>query len=750
MSEETSTSSSAAARPSLEDIFRPETTVNAAGDSSASVSAQTLHFSCGNPTIEEIRGVMHLYRDDVASPPSQLPVERRPLLCVLGVPNHMTYADFCQFCGSFIQHMLEMRIVRNEGMEDCYSILIKFDDQDSADNFYKHFNGKRFSSLDEEICRVLYTIDIQYTGSIEHSQLSATSSMEQPSCPVCLERLDQDTSGILTTICNHSFHCSCISKWTDSSCPVCRYCQEQPEKSICFLCQTTENLWMCIICGFVGCGRYKEGHAITHWKETQHCYSIELETQRVWDYVGDNYVHRLIQSNINGKLVELNNHSMHTDEVCGDCAGDNDAMLHSEVEAIVNEYNELLTSQLENQKQYFESLLQEVEEETERESSAAVEKSLSQNPRLLKLQAKLDKCMEEKKFLDDINDNLLRNQDVWESKIGEIEEREKKRLNLKDKKVQELEEQLRYFMAFIEDVNPEQQSTASTEFKDGPTVAESSSRNEQQSTASTEFKDGPTVTESSSRNRSIKVTITHKTRKSTVVCGKRSFFEDIDSSAPSPASASSPVYKKLRCSLSTSPGRFSYSRPLTPADQLKALFPDMDTQLLEKALENCGNDLDSAIKCLHELCLGYKKGNSSTTETNVDMEKGAIPTGGEAVPLEEHHIQNNLPVDGTEWVDLFVREMMSATSIDDARSRARRVLESLEKSIGAQAEAAQSFHNENVMLKEQIEALLQDSAILKRAVAIQHERQKEYDERSQEVQAIEAVGGSVSGPVENS
>ncbi|KAF3334508.1 putative mitochondrial 2-oxoglutarate/malate carrier protein [Carex littledalei] len=36
-----------------------------------------------------------------------------------------------------------------------------------------------------------------------------------------VERLDQDkdTGGILTTICNHSFHCSCISKWTDSSCP---------------------------------------------------------------------------------------------------------------------------------------------------------------------------------------------------------------------------------------------------------------------------------------------------------------------------------------------------------------------------------------------------------------------------------------------------------------------------------------------------------------------------------------------------
>jgi BRCA1-associated protein len=33
-------------------------------------------------------------------------------VCVMAVPNHMTYADFCRFCGSFIQNMLEMRIVR--------------------------------------------------------------------------------------------------------------------------------------------------------------------------------------------------------------------------------------------------------------------------------------------------------------------------------------------------------------------------------------------------------------------------------------------------------------------------------------------------------------------------------------------------------------------------------------------------------------------------------------------------------------
>lgn len=148
---------------------------------------------------------------------------------------------------------------------------------------------------------------------------------------------------------------------------VCRYCQQQPEKSKCLICQTSENVWICLLCGFVGCGRwliflfshkfptlssmtigilivtwwfccrYKEGHAIEHWKETQHCYSLELETQRVWDYVGDNYVHRLIQSKTDGKLVELNHHSEHTDGdcECGTDPGFHEALLNSRVESVL-------------------------------------------------------------------------------------------------------------------------------------------------------------------------------------------------------------------------------------------------------------------------------------------------------------------------------------------------------------------------------------------------------------------------------
>ncbi|XP_016488902.1 uncharacterized protein LOC107808852 isoform X2 [Nicotiana tabacum] len=202
---------------------------------------------------------------------------------------------------------------------------------------------------------------------------------------------------------------------------------------------------------------------------------------------------------------------------------------------------------------------------------------------------------------------------------------------------------------------------------------------------------------------------------SAIVCGKRSFFEDLQS--PSPTSASPPISKKLRCS-STSPIRLPSSSPpplqMAVIDQLRALFPDMNSQLLEKALEECGNDLDAAITRLHGLHVRYAEENSTASEADGEMD--------------------------SEWVELFVREMMSATSIDDARARASRVLESLEKSISAgSAEAAQNFQKENMILKEQIEMILRDNAILKRAVAIQHERQKEYDVRNEEAQHLKRL-----------
>ena len=44
---------------------------------------------------------------------------------------------------------------------------------------------------------------------------------------------------------------------------------------------------MCLVCGHVGCGRYSGEHAQAHFESTKHTYSMELDSQRVWDYAGD-------------------------------------------------------------------------------------------------------------------------------------------------------------------------------------------------------------------------------------------------------------------------------------------------------------------------------------------------------------------------------------------------------------------------------------------------------------------------------
>ncbi|XP_061991741.1 uncharacterized protein LOC133709838 [Rosa rugosa] len=234
---------------------------------------------------------------------------------------------------------------------------------------------------------------------------------------------------------------------------------------------------------------------------------------------------------------------------------------------------------------------------------------------------------------------------------------------------------------------------------------------------------------------------------SAVVCGKRSsIFEE---QLPSSTSSSPPVSsKRIRfSSSSSSPVRFS--PPSTTSfrssfiDQLRAVFPDMDNQLLERALEECGDDLDSAIRSLNELRLSSAANKSGVaSEANVQPQaQGALATNGEVSGNDDLSGQNNLPTQGADWVELFVREMMSASNMDDAKARASSVLEVLEKSICSRAstEAAQSFHQENLMLKEQMEALIQENTILKRAVSTQHERQKEYEDRGQELEHLKQV-----------
>ncbi|KAG2649028.1 uncharacterized protein LOC120654876 [Panicum virgatum] len=236
---------------------------------------------------------------------------------------------------------------------------------------------------------------------------------------------------------------------------------------------------------------------------------------------------------------------------------------------------------------------------------------------------------------------------------------------------------------------------------------------------------------------------------SAVVCGKRpsSIFGDelipSSSSPPSPPHHHHPS-KRARCS--------SARRREALLHHLLPLFPDMDPQLLERVLEASGDDLDSAIKSLTELRLESAEAILSATVGESEnglsaalklSAEGTVSNGHSGVVTEHAPATDNDQTNNhsTEWVELFVREMTSSSDIDDARARASRALEAFEKSIMDRvgAEAVHNLHRENVMLKEQLSIILRENAVLKRGVAIQHERQKEFDVRTQEADSLKQL-----------
>uniref|UniRef100_A0A7C8ZF04 RING-type domain-containing protein n=1 Tax=Opuntia streptacantha TaxID=393608 RepID=A0A7C8ZF04_OPUST len=216
-----------------------------------------------NPKFADRRGIIHLFRTLAHHPSTSHPTNRptrSTLLFIVAVPNYFSSDDLLRFFGSHMEDISEFLIIRNDAVEDRYSVLVRTENEVAADGFYFKFNGKRFSPPEVELCHILHVLSVDFTEFAEIASTPPPGYAELPTCPICLERLDQDTSGIQITLCDHSFQCSCISKWTYSSCQVCRLCQQEDDRPNCSVCGISKNLWVCIVCGFVGCGRYSGCH----------------------------------------------------------------------------------------------------------------------------------------------------------------------------------------------------------------------------------------------------------------------------------------------------------------------------------------------------------------------------------------------------------------------------------------------------------------------------------------------------------
>ncbi|KAA8584271.1 hypothetical protein FQN60_008056 [Etheostoma spectabile] len=418
-------------------------TNEATGATPASPSKQLpdqISFFSGNPSVEIVHGIMHLYKTNKMTSLTE-DVRRSAMVCILTVPATMTSHDLMKLLAPFNDVMEHMKIIRDP-TPNQYMVLIKFCTQADADSFYTACNGRQFNSIEDA-----------------GASLPVMELTELPKCTVCLERMDESVNGILTTLCNHSFHSQCLQRWEDASCPVCRYCQtpEPVEENKCFECGVQENLWICLICGHIGCGRYVSRHAYKHFEETQHTYAMQLTNHRVWDYAGDNYVHRLVASKTDGKMVQY------------ECEGD---ICHAEkIDGLQLEYSYLLTSQLESQRIFWENKIVHLEKETAEEinnmkakfketlercdnlerrfgeiskDKQVIEKKCTQlNSRVLKLTQELKEEQE-------MNRCLRANQVQLQAKLAEEERKAKETGECKDEAIAELKEQLRDVMFYLE------------------------------------------------------------------------------------------------------------------------------------------------------------------------------------------------------------------------------------------------------------------------------------------------------------
>jgi BRCA1-associated protein len=383
-------------------------------------------------------GIVHLYREGDESyswnaQPSRPSGEEQgessagpgeddcTILCIPAIPSYLSPSDFLGFVGEkWRGDVSHYRMVMTSRM-NRYMVLMKFRDNGRAKEWRREFDGKVFNSMEAEICHVTFikSITIETPGqqrgnlhdgnsepfpsspsgvvnSLKPFPPPTPSLIELPTCPVCLERMD-DTTGLMTILCQHVFHCTCLQTWKGSGCPVCRATNPSPNhgpdnpysqpfgsgvSNLCSVCDTTSDLWICLICGNVGCGRYKGGHAKEHWKETAHSFSLELETQHVWDYAGDMWVHRLIRDKGDGKVVELPSNDASsrrrlqasgggTGEGGAAAAEDEDFVPRAKLDRIGIEYTHLLTSQLESQRIYFEEMVNKAADKAAKAAAAA-------------------------------------------------------------------------------------------------------------------------------------------------------------------------------------------------------------------------------------------------------------------------------------------------------------------------------------------------------------------------------------------
>ena len=436
------------------------------------------------------------------------------IIVVESVPGLMTSADFCVFVRPFADTIRHFRPLRLTSERNRYIVVILFTASSEAQNFAQVFKGKHYlRGLVQETCSVRDVISVRFdrsnaasSSSVETASTIHDSNKEpntandffsttlfphgalfpaensdpsSASCAVCLEKVFGQTAALVTTFCNHSMHTACLAQWDRNDCPVCRHTHElTPEASSCMNCETRNDLWMCVVCGYVGCDVYTNKHAQAHFKETQHPFAMNLEectfwsgdklrAGSVWDYISERFVNRLLTSD-DGKIVEVSAEPRGTaasasdintsteaccssrPEVDDDDDENNDrafqaAIYASRMDAVVDDYRgqmERMQAEHTSEQHNLTTRLQKLE----RQVSDLTKERKSLNRKVADMDKELKVVKDKNGFLKSLNETLLHDKKGWNEEV----EKMKVKLKQAEESKQGLEEQLRDLMMHLE------------------------------------------------------------------------------------------------------------------------------------------------------------------------------------------------------------------------------------------------------------------------------------------------------------
>lgn len=121
-------------------------------------------------------------------------------------------------------------------------------------------------------------------------------------CSICLVDPLWAHSRVMT-LCQHTFHLRCYAQLPSgaSDCPLCRFSvYDLLNDARCAVCGTYEDLWVCLICGHVACGRARRDHQQEHYQASRHSCAWQSSTNRIWNASSRMFLHQEVALLLDG------------------------------------------------------------------------------------------------------------------------------------------------------------------------------------------------------------------------------------------------------------------------------------------------------------------------------------------------------------------------------------------------------------------------------------------------------------------